>query len=102
MFASPGYRAKVPSRSPQSGVPSPGVVGFALTSGEDEALLACAIFYRAFDLPLRVATSLCTSSGFATNVGRAGRAAADLDAEYGDQIRAQVSRLMAERAIGRT
>lgn len=50
-------------------------------------ILACALFYRAFTLPIGVAKSLGAWTGFAAEVGNPGRTAEELDAEYGHLIR---------------
>lgn len=60
-------------------------------AGKGKTILAIAIFYRAFDLPLLVATSLGAWTGFEADHGRhGGRSAEDLDAGYGELIRSRV------------
>ncbi|WP_394840340.1 hypothetical protein LVJ94_26035 [Pendulispora rubella] len=62
-------------------------------AGKGKPVLACAIFYRAFDLPMQVVTSLGAWTGFEEQFGNPGRTAEELDEEYGDLIRAHAQRL---------
>jgi len=72
----------------------PALLQFAkVRAGKGKTVLACAIFYRAFDLPMVVVTSLGAWTGFEAELGNRGRTAEDLDAEYGEVIRAHVRRL---------
>lgn len=64
-------------------------------AGKRNTVLAIAIFYRAFDLPLGVATSLGSWTGFEAEFGRDGRTAEDLEAEYGELIRVHARRRLA-------
>ena len=59
-------------------------------TGKGKTVLACAMFYRAFDLPMQVVTSLGGWAGFEAEFGNPGRTAEELDEEYGDLIRAHV------------
>lgn len=63
--------------------------------GKGSFVLAAVIFCRAFDLPLRDATSLCGWRGFAVERGYRGTPIEVLEAEYGEVIRERVRRLKA-------
>jgi hypothetical protein len=65
-------------------------------AGKAKTVLAIAIFYRAFDLPMGVVTSLGGWTGFAAEHGNSGTTAEELDAEYGELIRAHVRRLVSK------
>jgi len=62
-------------------------------TGERQTILAIALFYRAFDLPLGVAKSLGAWLGFAAADGNPGRTAEELETEYGHVIRERLERL---------
>jgi hypothetical protein len=62
-------------------------------AGKGKTVLAIAIFYRAFDLPMAVVTSLGGWTGFEAEHGNPGRTAEELEAEYGELIRAHVRRV---------
>jgi hypothetical protein len=63
-------------------------------AGKGNTVLAVALFYRAFDLPLQVAKSLGEWTEFEVEFGNPGRTAEELEAEYGELIRAHARRLM--------
>lgn len=66
-------------------------------AGKGNTVLAIALFYRAFDLPLRDAISLGGWVGFQVDFGNSGMTAEELETEYGELVRTAVRRLVSRR-----
>ena len=62
-------------------------------AGARNTVLAIALIYRAFGVPLSVATSLGTWVGFAAETGNPGSSAEELEAVYGSLVRSHIERL---------